>query len=142
MHRIEQRQQKPLVQEVPKPDQLERSQSRKLIEEVKPASMSKTQSIKAEYSLVKTKEGTEMFIARISVPAADPDDLKISVIAGNSLTLSDSKGNQLVGATLPRAVEPQGTKVIFNSSNKIMTVLLPVAQNAAWCLILVYRPKQ
>ena len=131
MHRIEQRQQKPLVQEVPKPNQLERSQNRKLIEEVEPASKSKAQSIKTEYSLVRTKEGTEMFLARILVPAADPDDLKLSVIADHSLTLSDSKGNQLVGATLPRAVDTQGTKVIFNSSSKIMTVLLPVALSAA-----------
>lgn len=132
MHRIEQRHQKPMVQEVPKPDQLERSGSRKLIEEVEPASQTaKLEQPMAEYSLVKTKAGSKVILARILLPAVDPDQLEVSVVADSGLTLRDSGGLQIVGVTLPHPVDPLGTRAIYNSRSKVMTVLLPVTKCTA-----------
>lgn len=124
-----------MVQEVPKPDQLERNPGRKLIEEVEPTSKSvaKNESLLpiADYSLTKTKEGAEIIVARIRLLACDPDDLELCVIAENNLLLCDSNGQQIVGVTLPCPVDKRGTKATFNSSSKIMTVLLPVVHCSA-----------
>lgn len=128
MHRIEQRHEKPFVQEVPKKSQLE---SGKLIEEVDPIDVQSNISEKfraatARYSVVSTRDGTKLVVARIPVWQCEIGKVSLSVISEDCLCVTGEDGQDIVNVNLMRSVDPQKAKALFNKNTKILTVLLPL----------------
>ena len=130
LHRIEQRNEKPNVQEVPKKSQLKDGQ--KLIEEVdqvvsKSSAIEQLKSATPRYSLVSTRDGTKLIVARIPIWQTNQiENVSLSVIAQDCLSVKCENGQDIVNISLPSSVEPQKSKAIFNKSTKILTILLPL----------------
>lgn len=130
MHRIEQRNEKPFVQEVPKKSQLQENQ--KLIEEVdqvavKSNTFEQLKNATPHYSLVSTRDGTKLVLARIPIWQSEIENVSLSVIAQDCLSVKGENGQDIVNITLPHLIEAQKSKAIFNKSTKVLTILLPLA---------------
>ncbi len=129
-HRIEQRNEKPYVQEVPKKSQLKGNKSPKLIEEVDHvAKASATEQLKnatPRYSLVATRDGTKIVLARIPIWQSEIGNISLSVISDDCLCVKGGEGQIIVNVNLPHSVDAQKSKAIFNKSTKILTILLPL----------------
>jgi hypothetical protein len=130
-HRIEQRSEKPYVQEVPKTSQLKGNKSPKLIEEVDHVAVrtSTTEQLKnatPRYSLVATRDGTKIVLARIPIWQSEIGNISLSVISDDCLCVKGGEGQNIVNVNLPHSVDAQKSKAIFNKSTKILTILLPL----------------
>lgn len=130
-HRIEQRHEKPIVQEVPKSSLL-KDPNQKLIEEVEdgngigPKSVGQQTKLEAKYTLVSTRGGIKVVVARLPVQE-NVEDLSLSVITQNSLSVTSRlDGRNIVNVTFPHSVEPAKSRAVFNKTTKILTVLLPL----------------
>jgi len=130
-HRIEQRHEKPIVQEVPKSSIL-KDPNQKLIEVVEdgngigPKSVGHQTKLEAKYTLVSTRGGIKVVVARLPVQE-NVEDLSLSVITQNSLSVTSRlDGRNIVNVTFPHSVEPAKSRAVFNKTTKILTVLLPL----------------
>lgn len=127
-HRIEQRHETPYVQEVPNKLQLT-GEKQKLVEEVDPSklvlSKQQVELQDPKYSLVRTREGVKLLLARIPVRES-VDQLSLSTVTQDSLVLRGRDGHSIVNVTFPYSVDSQRSKAIFNKTSKILTVLLPL----------------
>ena len=126
-HRIEQRHETPYVQEVPNKFQLT-GEKPKLIEEVDPSKplLPKPNELQdPKYSIVTTRNGIKLILVRIPL-LETVDQLSLSTIERDCLTLSGRDGRNIVNVTFPHLVDPQKSKAIFNKTTKIMSVLLPL----------------
>lgn len=130
MHRIEQRHEKPFVQEVPKKSQLGGGSSQKLIEEVEVSTASllleQLKKEEPQYSIVSTSDGVKMVLARIPIWQCDGRKVGLSVVAEDCLCVKGADGQDIVNVNLSHSVDARETKAIFNASTKILTVLLPI----------------
>lgn len=131
MHRIEQRHEKPFVQEVPKPSQLERANQKLIVEVVEEESaesrlLNQLKKEMPQYSIVSTRDGMKIVLARIPIWQCDGTEVTLSVVAEDCLSVKGRNDQEIVNVNLSHSVDAQETKAIFNQSTKILTVLLPV----------------
>ena len=131
MHRIEQRHEKPFVQEVPKPSQLERANQKLIVEVVEEESaesrlLNQLKKEMPQYSIVSTRDGMKIVLARIPIWQCDGTEVTLSVVAEDCLSVKGRDDQEIVNVNLSHSVDAQETKAIFNQSTKILTVLLPV----------------
>jgi len=116
------------VQEVPNKLQLT-GEKQKLVEEVDPCNLvlSKQQDELQDpkYSLIRTRDGVKLLLARIPVRES-VDQLSLSTVTQDSLVLRGRDGQSIVNVTFPYSVDSQRSKAIFNKTSKILTVLLPL----------------
>lgn len=116
------------MQEVPNKRQLT-GEKAKLVEEVDPSKlvlpMKQDKLQDPKYSLVKSRDGVKLLLARIPVRES-VDQLSISTVAKDSLALRGLDGQNIVNVTFPYLFDAQKSKGIFNKTTKILTVLLPL----------------
>lgn len=131
LHRIEQRNEKPYVQEVPKKSQLKDVNNLKLIEEVdqiipKTNTSEHFQKATPWYALVSTPDGIKLVVARIPVFQSEIGNISLSVVSNDCVSVKGEDGQNIVNVSLPYSVDPQKSKAIFNKTTKVLTVLLPL----------------
>jgi len=133
-HRIEQRHEKPYVQEVPKKSQFKGNKCPKLIEEVDHVAVktNTTEQLKnatPSYSLVATRDGTKIVLARIPIWQCEIGNISLSVISDDCVCVKGGEGQNIINVNLPHPVDALKSKAIFNKSTKIVTILLPLMWN-------------
>lgn len=131
LHRIEQRNEKPYVQEVPKKSQLKDVNNLKLIEEVdqiipKTNTSEHFQKATPWYALVSTPDGIKLVVARIPIFQSEIGNISLSVVSNDCVSVKGEDGQNIVNVSLPYSVDPQKSKAIFNKTTKVLTVLLPL----------------
>ena len=131
-HRIEQREEKPAVQEIPKPSQLEkRKKVQPLVEENTDVSSSSKPGIAIKppprVALAKSHEGAKFLIG--SFPIMNAGDLQgITLFVGeNNIVIQGVEASDILNVKLPYRISPSKTRNVFNKSTKILTVFLPLA---------------
>ena len=131
-HRIEQREEKPAVQEIPKPSQLEkRKKVQPLVEENTDVSSSSKPGIAIQptprVALAKSHEGAKFLIGLF--PIMNAGDLQgITLFVGeNNIVIQGVEASDILNVKLPYRISPSKTRNVFNKSTKILTVFLPLA---------------
>lgn len=131
LHRIEQRNEKPFVQEVPKKHQLQDGKNAKLIEEVDQAEIGfnnedQLKKLTPRYFMTTTSDGMKVVLARIPIWQSVIDNVSLSVIAGDCLSVKTADGQDIVNINLSQSIDPEKSRAIFNKSSKILTIILPI----------------
>lgn len=131
LHRIEQRNEKPFVQEVPKKSQLQDGRNQKLIEEVDQVAvdtiaMNQLKDASPRYFVASTRDGRRIVVARIPIWQTEIEKVSLSVIAEGCLSVKGEDGQDIVNINLSLSVDPEKSQAIFNKSSKILTILLPM----------------
>lgn len=131
LHRIEQRNEKPYVQEVPKKSQLKDLKNVKLIEEVdqvvsKTNTSEQLRNATPWFALASTLDKTKVVVARIPVWQSEIGNISLSVVSNDCLSVKADDGQTISNVRLPYSVDSQRSKAIFNKTTKVLTVLLPV----------------
>lgn len=121
-HRIEQRHEKPAVQEIPK--QL-LPKAKPLIEEVSTVRTGKPNDSASAFALARTKNGIQIIFAKIKLDNS-VNSASVSV-AEKCITVSNSNQQQIFSASLPYNIKFREAKAIFNIENHVLTALLPIA---------------
>lgn len=132
LHRIEQRNEKPFVQEIPKKSQLQDGKNLKLIEEVEQVAidtiaLNQLKNAAPRYFVASTRDGRKIVVARIPIWQNEIENVSLSVIAEGCLSVKGGDGQDIVNINLSHSVDPEKGKAIFNKSSKILTILLPMA---------------
>lgn len=129
VHRIEQRDEKPFVQEIPKSSLLSPAESsRKLIEEVDETVTDdklQCQPQNPKYTLVSARSGIKFVMARVPIHERI-ESVSISIYAPDCLIVSGGEERSIVNVNFSHSIDPAKSKAIFNKFTKILTVLMPV----------------
>ena len=129
-HRIERREEKPFIQEVPKPSQMNsNAKVQSLIEEILPTDRKPTTStqldMKPKFALAVSKFGVKFIIATVPVHATVSPNLTLHV--GDDCLAVKEGADYVCNVRLPHQVNASQSKNVYNKHNQILTILLPLA---------------